>query len=268
MEISGSPPATAVATAADRIAFTLFLALAAHATALLGLAYTENRKPSHPETTLEVTLVPEPGKQGQEEADFLAQFNQSRSGAEEETGPLDSLPASWKSAQAPEPGKPYRRNHADPATRPGRDATDYGSNTSPEAAHLLARLQQQRELYAKRPRITRLTSVSAKASVTAHYLDSWRRRIETVGNQNYPEEARHRELYGNLRVLVSILPDGSVKAIRILESSGEPVLDEAAKNIVRLSAPFSPFPDQLRSTTDILEIIRTWQFRKNRTISS
>ena len=68
--------------------------------------------------------------------------------------------------------------------------------------------------------------------------------------------------------MVAILPDGSLKEVELLESSGHQVLDDAAIRIVRLAAPFAPFPDELRQTTDVLEIIRTWQFRKNSSLRS
>ena len=68
--------------------------------------------------------------------------------------------------------------------------------------------------------------------------------------------------------MVAILPDGSLKEVELLESSGHQVLDDAAVRIVRLSAPYAPFPDELRQSTDVLEIIRTWQFRKNSSLRS
>jgi protein TonB len=68
-------------------------------------------------------------------------------------------------------------------------------------------------------------------------------------------------------VLVSINPNGTINDLEILESSGRKVLDDAALRIVRMSAPFAPFTDEMRKTTDILEIIRTWQFKGNRYLS-
>ncbi|MDO9242358.1 MAG: energy transducer TonB, partial [Rhodocyclaceae bacterium] len=38
------------------------------------------------------------------------------------------------------------------------------------------------------------------------------------------------------------------------------VLDEAARRIVRLAAPYAVFPEAVRRDTDILEITRTWSF--------
>ena len=68
--------------------------------------------------------------------------------------------------------------------------------------------------------------------------------------------------------MVAILPDGALQEVRLLETSGHKVLDDAAIRIVRLAAPFAPFSDELRQTTDVLEIIRTWQFRKNSSMRS
>jgi len=62
--------------------------------------------------------------------------------------------------------------------------------------------------------------------------------------------------------------DGSVTEIRILESSGERILDQAAVDIVQRASPFDPFPDELRGKADILEIIRTWRFHRGNSFSS
>ena len=137
-----------------------------------------------------------------------------------------------------------------------------------EIASLEARLDEQRQLYAKRPRIKRLTSMAAAASADAFYLNSWRRKIERIGNLNYPAEARRNRLYGSLRLQVTVLPDGGLKEVIVLKSSGHRVLDQAAIDIVKLAAPFAPFSDELRQTTDELLIIRTWQFRKNSSLRS
>ncbi|MGI1671910.1 MAG: TonB family protein [Neptuniibacter sp.] len=131
-----------------------------------------------------------------------------------------------------------------------------------EMASLQAELDSHRELMAKKPRVKRLTSASTKKREDALYLDNWRKKIEHVGNLNYPEKARKSKLYGSLRLMVAINPDGSVKEIEVLESSGRKILDDAAIRIVRLAAPFQPFPVEMKKNTDLLEIIRTWKFEK------
>ena len=68
--------------------------------------------------------------------------------------------------------------------------------------------------------------------------------------------------------MVSLLPNGDVHQVKILESSGHKVLDEAAIRIVHLASPYAPFPRGISSEVDILEIIRTWRFHQDRLTSS
>jgi protein TonB len=281
----------------DRLSFTLFLAVALHAALILGVTFTYvTSKPST--HTMEVTLAHQRAKLTPERADFLAQLNQVGSGALEEKA-LMSAPteAQFQDAEIRETSqdipqnasyKPVEQKQTAITTKAITDQTftvdNAATETTPqraefenrkslqtrslEIASLEARIDRQRQVYAKRPRIKRLTSLSTAASSDAFYLNSWRRKIESVGNLNYPQEARKNKLYGSLRLVVAILPDGSLKEVEILESSGHTVLDDAAVRIVRLSAPYAPFPDELRQSTDVLEIIRTWQFRKNSSLRS
>ena len=55
-------------------------------------------------------------------------------------------------------------------------------------------------------------------------------------------------------------PDGTIYEIKVLQSSGQRILDDAARQIVRLSAPFAQFPAEIRKQADRLQIIRTWNF--------
>jgi protein TonB len=135
-------------------------------------------------------------------------------------------------------------------------------------ASLQAQLDLQRQRYAKRPKRYTISSASTRKSQDALYLDRWRRRIEAVGNINYPSEARRRQLYGSLRMLVALLPNGEVESIRILQPSGHSILDQVAVEIVNLAAPFQPFPSELLAVADILEIIRTWRFHEGNALTS
>lgn len=59
---------------------------------------------------------------------------------------------------------------------------------------------------------------------------------------------------------VGINADGSIYSIRITKSSGITALDDAAKRIVRLSAPFAALPADLLKELDVLAIPRVWKF--------
>lgn len=286
---------TPVITPGDRLTFTVFLAIAVHAAIILGVTFTyvKSRATTH---TMEVTLAQHRSDNDPDKADFLAQFSQRGSGSLEEkaltTSPTrsefqdtvirETTPRPRKASATLKPrekevvtttGEASRNVAEDPETRTlPEDDVNTGEKSllqrSLEIASLEARLDRKRQLYAKRPRIKRLTSLSTTSSADAYYLNSWRRKIETIGNLNYPADARRNRIYGSLRLMVAIRPDGSLKDVELLESSGHAVLDDAAIRIVRLASPFAPFPDELRETTDILEIIRTWQFRKNSSLRS
>ncbi len=100
------------------------------------------------------------------------------------------------------------------------------------------------------------------------YVEAWRQKVERIGNLNYPEAARDQKLYGQLQMTVSIRADGSIESIKIDRSSGKKVLDDAAKRIVQLSAPFSEFPKDIKKDTDILTITRTWTFTQEDALST
>lgn len=150
---------------------------------------------------------------------------------------------------------------------PPRPTLGQGSSLlarSLEIASLEAKLDTQIQALANKPRVRTLYSASTRESYDAAYLDGWRKKVERVGNINYPEEAYRRKLYGQLRLLVVIEPDGTLNRVEILKSSGHSVLDDAAKRIVYLSAPFAAFPPEIRKRADLIEIIRTWRFEQTR----
>lgn len=113
-------------------------------------------------------------------------------------------------------------------------------------------------------RVTRLGDGAPGRADFAYYLDSWRRKIERIGELNYPREARAKGITGSLRLLVSIAPDGALRGAKVLETSGQRLLDDAALRIVHLAAPYAPFSPAMRDSTDLLEIERVWQFRNSR----
>ena len=117
--------------------------------------------------------------------------------------------------------------------------------------------------YAKRPKIITLTASTRKA-VEASYLAAWVQKIEHTGNLNYPQEARLKNLAGRLRMSVRINSAGEVLDVQITSSSGSRVLDEAARQILRMAQPFAPFSDELKERADQIVIIRTWDFKSNR----
>lgn len=272
----------------DRLSFTIFLAAALHAMLVFGVTFTlDSGEQVAP--TLNVTLATHQSPTEPEKADFLAQFNQEASGTEQEVHELttrqqaefadanikDITPVpQQKAAVAAERNQELLSAESEAQRQVVRRETENqetaqaereGSQeeiplANPEIASLQAKLDRIRQHLANQPRVRRLTSVSTKASADAAYLNSWTQKIEQVGNTHFPQDALRQGIFGNLRMSVSLQPDGSVADIQILQSSGHRVLDDAAIQIVRLAAPFAPFPPEIRKNADRLEIIRTWRF--------
>ncbi|MFI3137894.1 MAG: TonB family protein [Methylococcaceae bacterium] len=108
--------------------------------------------------------------------------------------------------------------------------------------------------------IKHISAVSTHKYVAAQYISDWERKIEQIGNLNYPEIARKNNFTGRLTMDVGINEDGSIYSIRINKSSGYPELDDAAKKIVRMSAPFAPLPRSLLKELNVLIVTRVWSF--------
>lgn len=284
-----------VVTSSDRLSFALFVAVLLHALVVFGVTFQASDRDSLSKT-LEVTLATYKSDKAPEKADFLAQENQEGSGTLDEarmlTTDMEAIfqantinETSLQEQQASAPRRPEGQRQLVTTTADSRNkiATEQRQPTmqvelpdgpqktllerSLEMASLEAKLDSLRQTYAKQPRVQRLTAASTMKASDAYYVNSWRRRIEDNGARNYPREAESCFDDCRLRLLVAINADGTINELRILESSGRKVLDDAALRIVRMSAPFAPFTEEMKKTTDVLEIIRTWQFKGNRYLS-
>ncbi|MTI14973.1 TonB family protein [Sansalvadorimonas verongulae] len=267
------------------IAISALIAIAFHGFLLYGLSFAL-QAPEPPARTLEITLATFPSEKPPEKADYLAQENQQGSGSlDEKALPSSDVKAAFQSdkpntvqlqqqeAQLPEsqPKKAKRitstrsdtkvaaedvqkKPNPVPSEKPPRPQIDL----SKEIASLEADFFRKRQAYAKKPVVHRINSASTRKA-DVYYQEAWRRKVMRIGTINYPVEARKKKIYGELRLAVQIRRDGSLKGIEVVHSSGHKVLDESAKNIVRMSSPFSPFPPELQEY-DVIEIIRTWRF--------
>lgn len=274
----------------DRFSFTLFMALVVHAVIVLGITFAPE-PPRSSAQTMEITLSQFDDEQAPDKADFLAQSNQQGSGTEDTPRELTTpQPAPISQPEAarvqPEPQaqtEPVRQQRQqvvqtqsqsrkqarqpEPDSRPEDKPLPVKQKKSLmerslEIASLEARFDAQQQAYARKPRVMRVTAASTLKSTNAWYVQNWVSKVTRVGNINYPTEARRAGVYGTLRMLVSMKKDGTIKEVAVLQSSGSRLLDDAAIRIVRMAAPFAPFPDAMRENVDELEIIRTWSFQK------
>lgn len=139
-------------------------------------------------------------------------------------------------------------------------------NAAATIAQLQAKIAEETRAIAERPRVRHI-GVSTQSHPYALYLEAWRQKVERVGTLNYPSEARGK-IYGSLILQVALNAKGEVVETQIIRSSGHPILDEAAKKIVRLASPFARFPPEIAQETDILVITRRWTFTRNQKLTS
>jgi len=270
-------------TPADRLGATLVFSVLLHVAAILGIGFVvEDAAPLTP--TLEVILTQTRTEQAPEKADFLAASNQQGGGDSDHA----RRPREAQTARVPQPETgiaPAPLEAGAPEPQPAEDLVAVATTAEVEPvtgielastpreplptqreliehrlemARLAAEIDRQSEAYAKRPR-RKFVSANTREYEYAAYLREWVARVERIGNLNYPDEARRRNLTGQLVMTVAVRRDGSVERIDIVQPSGYPLLDDAAQRTVRLAEPYPPLP-VTRERIDILHITRTWQF--------
>lgn len=273
----------------DRFGMTFFLATILHAMVILGVTFSVS-PPADSKTSpaLDIILVQTKSPADVEEADYLAQVSQQGGGKAEEKSrarELFSAPtlsetsgiarqASVKQLQQQKQNEKLSyisQKDADFAIESSKKPTTENDKTTLDStnasdnsrmARLAAEISNTIEQQASTDRTKYLNS-STKEFTPAQYMREWIDRVERVGNLNYPDQARRQKLSGTLILDVTINADGELVKTDLRQSSGHQILDDAAKRIVKLAAPFSAFPKKLRQEADVIHITRSWEFLNN-----
>ena len=150
----------------------------------------------------------------------------------------------------------------------GRKSGD-DQKMTPQLNSLEAELAKRLQTDGREPRRKFLTGTNAKAVTFAHYYDAMRQKIEAYGSAFFPR-ANGRPLYGSLVIVISVDAQGRITTnaqgkdgLSIGRSSGNSELDRQAIAIVRASAPFGPFPSEMRNQIDVLDWVSTFEFARD-----
>lgn len=269
---------------ADRLALTLFIATALHALVILGVSFEAFKQdPADQNTpTLDITVVKTKNTPVPEDYDYLAESSQDGAGnTAEKIRPqqqmIEQAPPPAASESEPTPTRVLTQDHSSreaqdrnasaPEKKPERASATELINRSMEMLTLNEQINQSLQAYSKAPQ-SKFISARTKEFKYASYMRDWVAKVERVGELNYPDAARRQNLSGKLIVQVALYPDGSVREITIRKPSGHKILDDAAVRIVKLAAPFAPFPENIRAETDVLYITRTWVFTSSNRLKS
>jgi len=274
--------------ARDRLSSTAFVAALLHGIVILGVSFTTTdafRKPL-PDSALEVVLVLATGadREAPASAVLLAQQNLAGAGNAPADVPLETALGTRRVAPVPGPvregaptgiraGQQVPTRFSDPfvsATRSPLRLADEGQwdrtavlqqSAVPNFMNpvdLVGSLAAANRIPDSRPREV-LVSANTRESRIAGYLTTWKRKVEQTGTVNFPTEAR-RPGTGYPVLEVAIAADGSLRDVIVRNSSGQRGLDQAAVQILRLAAPFAPFPASLARDYDVLRFAYEWRF--------
>ena len=273
--------------APDRLPGMLFLAALVHGILIIGVTFNAALSDQFAEAiSLEVTIVADPDQRidRPDRAEYLAQASQQGGGNTAE----QVRPSAPEESRSPidNPGQENGDSFLDSTTHKRaadellvtqqeqdlKKAEDPREDPQPEADTALA-LRSGSDVTLPLPQEDHATllihdddprqlviSADTRESNIASYLDKWKRRIEAVGDEYFPELGNLDGLTGSPTLEVSIYANGELAEVIIRKSSGSAVLDQAALDILRRASPFDPFPTEVRTEYDSLRFAYKWLF--------
>ena len=279
---AGLPPAS------DRMLTTCFLAALIHGIVILGVTFSApgGKANGDDARALEVILVNDqaPSVAQNPNAQYLSERTQRGSGntlkRERTLIPKSSLMPverpgipSGEGLAALQAGTVTGDEELIATQQPGQKILYFASSTAAPVPSQLPLLLEKRPDLAMTPNDDGVElrmrgeamhqlwiAADTRESDVAVYLDSWRRKIERVGTMNFPDIARRQKLSGTPVIEVTIGSNGNLLQTIVRRTSGHPEIDEAAMRILKLAAPFDPFPGELSAKHDEIRIAYEWQF--------
>lgn len=282
----------------DLLSLTAFISALVHAVIILGVSFKlpDIANIQNTDNALDVVLVNAPNQRVPDDAELVSTSNSQGGGADETSA---SSPIPYKTV-APSPVVSIKKiatqqpisalslnqlvtaktgqvailkEQADALTleakndTKGPDLITTISQRKLERERLIAKLSEDWKDYQKKPNKEYL-SPSTKEHHAAKYMDDWRKKVEIVGNANYPSQARAKGLKGTLILTVEINRNGTINDVAVIDPSPYKLLNDAATRFVRDASPFRTFPDEIDKDTDILVITRAFHFLRNNRLSS
>jgi protein TonB len=250
----------------NRLLAAILIAAAVHCLLLL-IRFAPPEAPKSNQS-IDISLSYTASKQAPKDAKFLGSENQQASSDNAQKPQATPKPESSGSPQKPSTSSKKIISQPESVAKIAKSADSASIENRPllSADILQQQISQIGERYrvsqpsAQDSKIKFANAVSTHKYLAAQYVKDWEDKVERTGNLNYPEAARKRGESQTLTMDVGINPDGSIYSMRIVKSSGNPDLDEAAKRIVKMSAPFAELPAELLQEVNVLVITRVWKF--------
>lgn len=277
--------------ARDRFSMTLFIALVFHSLIILGISFDlEDKKDPGTITNMEITLVHNKSDDEPDDADYLAQANQVGGGNTEDkirpsspfSNPLptpeDGIAPNIKTTeQLPKLEKqqtqfeiltakksPFKTPEQDQKEKIPLETKKIDYQQAMELSQSIARLNSEidrlKQTYQKNPTNNLNDAANARRHVHASYIEAWMSKIKRIGRQNIPMEVVRNKLDQRVLVAVEIGKHGELLSAKILRSSANKTLDEAAIKIIHQASPYAPLPKEILAETEVLSFTRYIRF--------
>lgn len=283
----------------DLLSVTAFFSALLHAVVILGISFKLPEIASRPNTdnTLDVILLNASNNEKPQDADIVSSKDNAGGGTDEKEAssplpyiPLDPSPvqsikkvANQQTINTQSPDQYITARHGEITVQrqtpdktrlkaqdslTGKDIITTKSQRQLRMERLAAKIAQNQEDYNKRPRKEYLSPTTVGHGA-AEYLAQWKQRVVTVGNANYPIQAKAKNLTGTLILTVEINSNGTISALNVENPSKHKLLNDAAKRFVRDASPFSSFPDtDYFKKFDVLVITRAFHFLPGNRLTS
>jgi protein TonB len=256
-------------TNSHSIQVALVLAALAHV-ALLALIQRQPPTPQPVKLTVSITLAHAPQKTSRKPTlnksadDAQADAAKPSQTAAPAISPPQPTPAIKKIAVDKQLTQPEAAVKVKQSPQQPTEAVDSTPKLTADALQQqISQLGEQIRSHQQAPADSKIKAVSEITShrfLATQYVRDWEDKVERTGNLNYPAQARQRGDSQVLTLEVAINADGSLNSMRVVKSSGNDALDDAAKRIVAMSAPFAALPDELLKEASVLVITRVWRF--------
>ena len=271
----------------DRLGITIFFACIIHALVIFFFSFISLQMPKKTETDkIEVTIAKRPSQTVPKDFDYIAQENQEGGGEKEDGG----KPTDDNTALSPDVGQeeaPLRSAPEEAVEQLKKDdlitsqSEDMKKAQNPEQeseqvdeqppaelnfekmdiAQLEAVNNNQKKQYAKKLKNkTKTINPATKKKVEAQYIGNWSQKMETFANNNLHNEKYAHMMHGSVQVATTILPNGNVLLIDIIESSGNSILNNTIVRYIKNAAPYDEFPEELKDFK-LIRIERVFRFR-------
>jgi protein TonB len=273
------PPPVSVS---DSLLLAIFLAAVFHVIIIFSVNFTVSL-PKKINKSIEITITQTVAEKAPEKAHYLAQDNQLGAGEafKKPEPPKQQLPSEGKTKKRTLKKNDERSKKVHAKKLITQKQSEVKVNTADEAETMVdksrpklspdALVKQVAKLganirysqpSAEKNRIKFVNQVSTHKYSASQYILDWQRKVERLGKLNISEAISKRTFDGFIVMDVGIKRDGSVYSMRISRSSGIKAIDDAAKRIVKMGAPYSPLPKELWKELDVLVINRTWRWNE------